>query len=58
MCCRISLKVRMLHTHLDKYNRNTEAYSGGQRERFYRDVMDFERRNQGQYNENIMGDYV
>lgn len=31
---------------------NKGAYSG---ERFHQDIMDFERRYQGQYNENLIG---
>jgi hypothetical protein len=26
--------------------------------RFHQDILDFERRYQGQYNENMMGDYI
>ncbi|MGH0166689.1 UNVERIFIED_CONTAM: hypothetical protein FKN15_053679 [Acipenser sinensis] len=34
------------------------AYSEEQGERFHQDILDFERRYQGQYNENMMGDYI
>ena len=34
------------------------AYSEGQGDRFHQDVMNFERFYQGQYNENMMGDYI
>jgi hypothetical protein len=58
MGCRMSLKLHMLHAHLDQFKNNMGAYSEEQGERFHQDVMDFERRYQGQYNENMMGDYV
>jgi hypothetical protein len=34
------------------------AYSEEQGERFHQDILDFERHYQGQYNENMMGDYI
>ncbi|KAL0831279.1 hypothetical protein ABMA28_002123 [Loxostege sticticalis] len=58
MGCRMSLKVHMLHAHLDQFKDNLGAYSEEQGERFHQDVMDFEQRYQGQYNENMMGDYI
>lgn len=58
MGCRMSLKVHMLHAHLDKFKDNLGAYSEEQGERFHQDVMNFEKRYQGQYNENMMGDYI
>ena len=58
MGCRMSLKVHMLHSHLDKFKDNLGAYSEEQGERFHQDILDFEHRYQGQYNENMMGDYV
>ncbi|KAL0818421.1 hypothetical protein ABMA28_008887 [Loxostege sticticalis] len=58
MGCRMSLKVHMLHAHLDQFKNNLGAYSEEQGERFHQDVMDFEQRYQGQYNENMMGDYI
>ncbi|GBP23660.1 hypothetical protein EVAR_80277_1 [Eumeta japonica] len=54
MGCRMSLKVHMLHAHLDKFKDNLGAYSEEQGERFHQDVMNFEKRYQGQYNENMM----
>ncbi|GBP45249.1 hypothetical protein EVAR_28997_1 [Eumeta japonica] len=56
MGCRMSLKVHMLHAHLDKFKDNLGAYSEEQGERFHQDVMNFEKRYQGQYNENMMVD--
>ncbi|CAF4947727.1 unnamed protein product [Pieris macdunnoughi] len=58
MGCRMSLKVHMLHAHLDKFKNNMGAYSEDQGERFHQDIMNFEQRYQGQYNENMMGDYI
>jgi hypothetical protein len=58
MGCRMSLKVHILDAHLDKFKNNMGAFSEEQGERFHQDIMTFERRYQGQYNENMMGDYV
>ena len=58
MGCRMSMKLHMLHAHLDEFKSNLGAYSEGQGERFHQDINDFETRYQGQYNENMMGDYV
>ena len=58
MSCRMSLKVHMLHAHLDKFKNNMGAYSEERGERFHQDIMNFEQRYQGQYNENMMGDYI
>ena len=58
MGCRMSLKVHILDSHLDKFKENMGAYSEEQGERFHQDILDFERRYQGQYNENMMGDYI
>ena len=58
MGCRMSLKVHILDAHLDKFKENMGAYSEEQGERFHQDILDFERRYQGQYNKNMMGDDV
>jgi hypothetical protein len=58
MGCRMSLKVHILDAHLDEFKENMRAYSEEQGERFYQDILNFERRYQGQYNENMMGDYI
>ena len=58
MGCRMSLKVHILDDHLQKFKSNMGAYSEEQGERFHQDILDFERRYQGQYNENMMGDYI
>ena len=58
MGCRMSMKVHMLDAHLDEFNENLGAYSEEHGERFHQDIKDFESRYQGQYNENMMGDYI
>ncbi|XP_058848577.1 uncharacterized protein LOC117424572 [Acipenser ruthenus] len=58
MGCRMSLKVHILDAYLHKFKENMGAYSEEQGERFHQDILDFERRYQGQYNENMMGDYI
>ena len=54
----MDLKVHMLDAHLDEFKGNMVAYSEEQGERFHQDVLDSERRYQGQYNERMMGDYI
>lgn len=56
--CRMSLKVHMLHAHLNNFKDNMGAYSEEQGERFHQDMMEFEKRYQGQYTESMMGDYI
>ena len=58
MGCRMSMKVHMLDAHLDGFKENLGAYSEEHGERFHQDIKDFESRYQGQYNENMMGDYI
>ena len=58
MGCRMSLKLHMMHSHLDFFKSNMGDYSEEHGERFHQDVMEFEKRYQGQYNEHMMGDYV
>ena len=58
MGCRMPMKVHMLDAHLDEFKENLGAYSEEHGERFHRDIKDFESRYQGQYNENMMGDYI
>lgn len=58
MGCRMSLKVHILDAHLDNFKENMGAYSEEQGERFHQDMKHFERRYQGTYNENMMGDYI
>lgn len=58
MGCRMSLKLHTMHSHLDFFKSNMGDYSEEHGERFHQDVMEFEKRYQGQYNERMMGDYV
>src|SRR6218665_172684 len=56
--CRMSLKVHILDAYLQKFKDNMGAYLEEQDERFHQDILDFERRYQEQYNENMMGNYI
>ncbi|XP_061428563.1 uncharacterized protein LOC133355213 [Lethenteron reissneri] len=58
MGCTMSLKVHILDAHLDTFKENMGAYSKEQGERFHQDILDFEHRYQGQYHENMLGDYI
>lgn len=54
----MSLEVRMLHAHLDKFENNMRACSEEQAERFHKDIINFEQRYQGQYKEKMMENYI
>ena len=58
MGCRMSLKLHMMHSHLDFFKSKMGDYSEEHGERFHQVVMEFEKRYQGQYNERVTGDYV
>jgi hypothetical protein len=58
MCCRISLKVHILDAHFDKFKKNKGANSKEQGGHFHQDILNFDRRYQGQYDKNMMGDYI
>ena len=58
MGCRMSLKLHVLHFHIDEFKDNMGDYSEEQGERFHQDVKSFEERYKGQYNENMRGDYI
>ena len=58
MGCRISLKLHVLHSHIDEFKDNMGDYSEKQGERFHQDVKSFEERYKGQYNESMTGDYI
>ena len=58
MGCKMSLKLYILHSHIDEFKDNLGDYSEEQHERFHQDVKSFEKRYKDQYNENMMGDYV
>ena len=54
----MSLKVHILDAHLDEFTESMIAYSEEQGKRFDQDILDFERHNQGQYNDCKMGHYI
>ena len=54
----MSFKVLMLDANLDQFMENMGTYSEELGERFYQNILDFERRYPGQYNKRIMGDYI
>lgn len=58
MSCRMFLQVHILDANRYKFKENMGTCSEKQGEHFHQDILDFERRYQGQYNENIMGDYI
>ncbi|XP_067618040.1 uncharacterized protein [Eurosta solidaginis] len=57
MKCNMSLKMHFLHSHLDNFPANLGAESDEQGERFHQDLMIFEKRYQGFWNEEMMEDY-
>ena len=58
MGCRMSLKLRILHCHIDEFQDNMGDYSEEQGERFHQDVKLFEKCYKGQYYENMTGNYI
>ena len=58
MGCRMSPKLRMLHSHLDFFKSNMAAYSEEHGERFHQDMLVFEKRYQGECNARMIGDYI
>lgn len=58
MGCRMSLKVHILHSHLNKFKENMGIYSEEQGERFHQDVKQMEQRYNSQATASMMGDYV
>lgn len=57
MGCRMSLKMHLLHSHLDFFPDNLGAVSDEQGERFHQDIAVIERRYQGRWDEAMMGEY-
>ena len=58
MGCRMSLKLHVLHSHIDEFKDNMGDYSEKQGESFHQDVKLFEERYKGKYNESMMGNYL
>jgi hypothetical protein len=55
--CLMSLKIHFLNSQLDFFPENLSAVSEEQGERFHQDIKEMERRYQGRWNVNMMGDY-
>lgn len=55
--CKMSLKLHMLHSHLDYFPENLGMLSEEQGERFHQDLKELERRYQGKWNKNMLADY-
>jgi hypothetical protein len=51
------LKIHFFNSHLGFFPENLGAMSENQGERFHRDIKEMERRYQGRWNVNMMGDY-
>ena len=54
----MSLKLHMLHSHLDEFKDNLSDYSEQHGERFHQDIKNMEQRYIRQCNPNMMGDYI
>ncbi|GFT08578.1 uncharacterized protein TNCV_661581 [Trichonephila clavipes] len=57
LCCNMSIKVHLLHSHLDYFPENLGAVSEEQGERFHQDIKEMELRYQGHWYVNMMADY-
>ena len=55
--CNMSLKVHFLHSHLDFFLENLGAVSNEHGERFYQDIVQFERRFSDKWNASISSEY-
>ena len=55
--CSMSFKLHFLNSHLDYFPENLGAVSEEQGERFHQDIKEMERRYQGRWDKNMMGDY-
>ncbi|GBP97509.1 hypothetical protein EVAR_69749_1 [Eumeta japonica] len=55
--CLMSLKIHFLNSHLDYFPENLGDVSEEQGERFHQDIKVMEKRYQGRWNTNMMGDY-
>ena len=56
--CRMSLKLHMLHSHLDFFSTNMGAVSDEHGERFHQQIAKLEQRYHKQCDVNMMGDYI
>ena len=53
----MSFKLHCFNSHLDYFPENLGAVSEEQGERFHQDIKDMERRYQGRWDTNMMGNY-
>ena len=53
----MTFKLHLLNSHLDYFPENLGAESEEQVERFHQDIKEMERRYQGRWDTNMMGDY-
>ena len=53
----MSVKVYFLHSYLDYFPENLEAFSGEQGKRFHQDIKIMEKRHQGKWNVSMIADY-
>ena len=56
-CC-MSIKIHMLHPHLDFFPENVDVVSEEYCERFHQDISKMESRYQGRWDTAMMGDYI
>ena len=54
---RMSIKIHFLHSHMDYFPENLGSLSEEQGERFHQDICTMEKRYQGHWNVNMMGDF-
>ena len=54
---RMSVKIHFLHSHVDYFPENLGNFSEEQGERFHQDICTMEKRYQGRWNVNMMGDF-
>ena len=52
-CCNMSLKIHLLHSHLDFFPKNLGAVSNEHGERFHQEISIMKRRYQGKWNPNV-----
>jgi hypothetical protein len=55
--CRMSLKIHILHSHLDFFPSNLGDVSDEQGERFHQDIQQMEKYYQGHWNSSMISDY-
>ena len=53
----MSLKIYMMHSHLDFFSENMGAVSDEYGERFHQDIAAIDKRFKGKWSENVLADY-